>query len=321
MTETAGREQEVTQVDDGVWLIDLGFQGRSGVVAAYLLAGDGDLALIETGPTSTLPALLAGIRAAGFAPEHLTKALVTHIHLDHAGAAGPLALSYPSLTVYVHPFGAPHLVDPAKLVASATRIYGDQMDPLWGEVAPVPADRVVALEDEQALTVAGRRLRVLFTPGHAWHHVAYWDAAAGTAFTGDVGAIRMPGTAYVCPPTPPPDLDPVAWASSVDRLHALNARRLYLTHYGPVDDASVHLDRLLPELDAFVATGEEAIAAGADEAALTTLLHDRMAAGLGDVPPDVLTNLEWATPSYMAALGLIRYVTKRGRRGDEAAPC
>ena len=307
-------ETAVAQVDDRVWLIDLGFQGRRGVVAAYLLADEGDLALIETGPTSTLPALEEGIRAAGFALEQLTHLLITHIHLDHAGAAGPLARSLPHLRVFVHPIGAPHLVDPTRLVASATRIYGDQMGPLWGEVVPIAERQVVALGDGDVVNVAGRQLRAVFTPGHASHHVAYWDEAARSLFTGDVGGIRMPGTAYVCPPTPPPDLDPEAWAGSVERLRSLQARRLYLTHFGPFDDAASHLDRLLPELDVFLALGEEALAAGADQEALTARLHDRMAEQLGDALSDVLVNLEWATPSYMAALGLVRYLTKAARR-------
>ncbi len=308
-------EDVATQVDDGVWQLDLGFQGRRGVVAAYLLAGDGDLALIETGPSSTLPTLFAGIHAAGYAPEDLTHLLVTHIHLDHAGAAGPLARDLPNARVYVHPFGAPHMVDPAKLLASATRIYGDQMGPLWGEVAPIAAWQVVSLNDDEELRVAGRRLRVVFTPGHASHHVAYFDGESGAAYTGDVGGIRMPGTSYVAAPTPPPDLDPDAWRTSVDRLRGLNARRLYLTHFGVIDDAPVHLDRLIPDLDALIAIAEETLAAGGDQPTLTANIHAHLSAGLGDVHPDLLTNLEWSTPSYMAALGLTRYLTKRGTGG------
>lgn len=307
----------VTPLGEGQWLIDLGFQGRSGVIAAFLLAGNGEVALIETGPTTTLPALEAGIRAAGFAPEDVNKLLVTHIHLDHSGAAGPFVRAYPRATVYVHPIGAPHLVDPAKLVASATRIYGDRMEPLWGEVAPIPADRVVALADGEPLAVAGRVITPLFTPGHASHHVAYWDAASGTVFTGDVGGVRMPGTGYVCPPTPPPDLDFDAWAVSVDRLRALGARRICPTHFGPFDDVAAHLDQILPNLDDFQTIAADALAAGADQDTLTAHLHDHMAAALGDVPSDVLVNLEWATPSYMAAMGLTRWITKSRGRGVE----
>ena len=141
---------KAVEIGDGLWLLDLRFLGEPNVVAAYLIAGNGELALIETGPSSTLPALRAGIRAAGFEPEELTAILVTHIHLDHAGAAGVLVRECPEATVYVHPIGAPHMIDPSKLLASATRIYGDQMDRLWGEVLPIPAERIVAARGRRA---------------------------------------------------------------------------------------------------------------------------------------------------------------------------
>jgi glyoxylase-like metal-dependent hydrolase (beta-lactamase superfamily II) len=304
----------VTRLDEGLWIIDLGFQGRQEVITAYLLAGGGEVALVETGPTSTLPALIRGINAAGFEVRDLTAAFLTHIHLDHAGAAGVLARDNPNLAVYVHPFGAPHMIDPEKLIASATRIYGDRMEPLWGEIAPVPEDLVRPLKDGETVSTAGRTLTGIFTPGHANHHIAYWDAAAGIAFTGDVGGIRMPGTDYVCAPTPPPELDPAAWAESVARLRALNARRLLLTHYGPFEDVGSHLDQILPHLDDFVAIAEVALERGADQEELTRLLHEEMAAELGNVPEETLINLEWATPSYMAALGLTRFISKRAKQ-------
>jgi glyoxylase-like metal-dependent hydrolase (beta-lactamase superfamily II) len=304
-------DRAATQVEGGTWLLDLGFQERAEVVAAYLLASRDELALIETGPSSTLPNLRAAVRQAGFDLSMITKVLVTHIHLDHAGASGVLARENPDLMVYMHPVGAPHLIDPAKLVASATRIYGEQMEPLWGEVAPIPEAQVRSLIDGETLRVAGRDLRVLFTPGHASHHVVYDDAETGAAFTGDVGGVRMPGTGYNCPPAPPPDLDPAAWASSVERLRELGARRWYLTHFGPFDDADAHLEQILPNLDDLVQIGMSALDRGADHDELTALLHKHMAERLGEVPDGILTNLEWATPSYMAALGLIRLHRKR----------
>jgi glyoxylase-like metal-dependent hydrolase (beta-lactamase superfamily II) len=306
----------VVELGDGLWMVDLRFGGKPGVIAAYLLAGGGELALVETGPTSTLPALLDGIAAAGFDPGDLTAVLLTHIHLDHGGAAGVLLDRAPRATVRVHPRGLPHLVDPARLVASAGRIYGERMDELWGEVRPVPADRVAPLADGETLATAGRVITAVHTPGHASHHVAFWEPETGTAFTGDVGGIRMTGTDYVCAPTPPPDLDPDAWRESVARLRALDPRRLCLTHFGPFDGAAAHLDRLLPELDAFLAIGAESLAAGEDQRELTARLHARMAARLGPVPPATLDALEAATPSYMAAMGLTRYHTKTadGRR-------
>jgi len=313
VTETI--QANTVRLDEGLWQIDLGFQGTPEVIAAYLLAGNGELALIESGPSSTLPALRAGIAAAGFLVADLTAVLVTHIHLDHSGAAGVLLDEAPRAQVFVHPVGAPHLVDPARLVSSATRIYGDRMETLWGEVRPIPSEKVVALDDGQTVSLAGRVLAALHTPGHAGHHLTYWDAAAGVAFTGDVGGIHIPGTDYVCPPTPPPDLDPAAWRESIVRLDGLGARRLCLTHFGAVDDPASHLAAVAPELEAFLRLGDEAIDRGDDQATLTATLHARMLANLGDAPPEKLDRLEWATPSYMAAMGLTRWATKRRQAG------
>ena len=301
----------VTELGDGFWQIDLGFQERAGVIAVYLLAGEGQLALIETGPSSCLERLAAGIALTGHDIADLTHALVTHIHLDHAGAAGPLARGNPDLQVYVHPFGAPHMIDPSKLVASATRIYGDQMEPLWGEFAPIAEGQVHVLLDGELIKVAGRKLVAAFTPGHAHHHVAYVDLADRLAFTGDVGGVRMQGTAYVCPPTPPPDLDRERWWESIDRLQGLGLERLYLTHFGEFRDADRHLADLGPNLDEFLQIGTEALDAGVEPDELTRRLHERMARGLGEVHPGVMVNLEWATPSYMATLGLIRWHRKQ----------
>jgi glyoxylase-like metal-dependent hydrolase (beta-lactamase superfamily II) len=300
-----------TQIGDGLWQLDLGFQDRAGVIAAYLMAGDDQLALIETGPSSCLPNLRAAIAQTGHDLSDLTHALVTHIHLDHAGAAGPLARDNPDLRVFVHPFGAPHLIDPSKLVASATRIYGDQMEPLWGEFSPIAEPQVHVLMDGEVIKVAGRRLLTAFTPGHAHHHVAYIDLRDRLGFTGDVGGVRMQDTDYVAPPTPPPDLDREKWWVSIDRLQGFDLDRLYLTHFGEFKDVDRHLADLGRNLDEFLEIGTKALDADVEPDELTRQLHDRMARGLGDVHPGVLVNLEWATPSYMATLGLTRWHKKQ----------
>ena len=307
----------VTQLGDGLWLLDLGFQERAGVVAAYLLAGDDQLALIETGPSSCLGNLRAAVAQTGHNLADLTHALVTHIHLDHAGAAGPLARDIPELQVSVHPFGAPHMIDPSKLVSSAARIYGDQMAPRWGEFAPIAEPQVHALLDGEVIKVAGRRLLAAFTPGHAHHHVAYIDLAARLGFTGDVGGVRMQGTHYVAPPTPPPDLDRELWWQSIELLQGFNLDRLYLTHFGEFRDVDRHLADLGPNLDEFLEIGTRALDAGAEPDELTQQLHERMARALGDVHPGILVNLEWATPSYMATLGLIRWHKKHREAGGQ----
>jgi glyoxylase-like metal-dependent hydrolase (beta-lactamase superfamily II) len=223
--------------------LDHQYQGFPHGIASYVLS---DGTLVEAGPASTTPALLAGIRAAGYDPLRITRLFVTHIHLDHAGAAGVLLTRHlPNAQVFVHPKGAKHLIDPSKLVASAERLYGDRMGELWGEILPVPADRVVVIEDGETIG----SLRAIDTPGHAVHHHAYYEASSGTLFTGDVGGVRMPDSRYVRPPTPPPELDLDAWAVSVARLRQLAPRRLCLTHFGEFDDVAWHFDDLMSRLD------------------------------------------------------------------------
>jgi glyoxylase-like metal-dependent hydrolase (beta-lactamase superfamily II) len=305
----------VTQVDDRVWAIDLGFQGWDQVIYAYLLASPDELALIETGPASTLPALRAGIRAAGFDPAQLTKILVSHIHLDHSGGAGAIVREQPEVEVFVHPVGAPHLIDPARLVNSAGRLYGDRMDELWGEIVPVPQDRVVPLSDGETVEAAGHVLSVLFTPGHASHHVAYWDPDHGDVFTGDVGGVRMPRADYALPPAPPPDLAPDDWVLSVERLRQAGPSRLFLTHGGPFDDVADHLEQLMPNLDEVEAICRTAMQSGADDETVTSLIQENTERRIGQVAgddPGILQRYGWASPSFLSALGFRRLLTRRG---------
>ena len=305
------------QIDDGLWMIDLQFQGVPGVIAAWLLRGGGRTALIETGPSSTLPALRAGLAAAGTSLAELDDVIVTHIHLDHAGAASHVAQEAPQATIHVHPAGAPHLIDPARLWASASRIYGDQMETLWGDAGPVAANRVHAVADGERLAVAGRELTVLFTPGHAGHHIALHDPGRDAIFTGDAAGVRVPGSDYVCPPVPPPELDIPLWDQTISRLRDLGARRLFLTHFGASEDPD-HLTELTAHLDDFRDLARDVLGRGGDQADLTAALHDHVAAaiseraGLPEADPAVMRELELATPSYMAAMGLARYLTKAG---------
>jgi len=304
-----------TQIDERIWAIDLGFQGWDQVIHAYLLTAPDELALIETGPTTTLPALRAGIQAAGFDPARLTSILLTHIHLDHAGAAGTIVREQPDVRVFVHPVGAPHLVDPSRLVKSASRLYGDRMDALWGAVAAVPADRVVPLADGETLGVAGHVLSALYTPGHASHHVAYWDPDLAAIFTGDAGGVRMPGSAYALPPAPPPDLAPDEWAVSTERLRQTGAQRLVLTHGGPFEDVAEHLDQLMPNLSEVEEICRAAMSAGADDVEVTALLqaHTERRLGFPAVTvPGIVQRYGWASPSFLSALGFRRLLTRRG---------
>lgn len=298
-----------------VWCIDLGFQGRAGVVAAFLVTHPRGHTLIETGPSSTLAALEAGVTAAGARLDEVTQLLVTHVHLDHAGAAGTLLGRLPGARVYVHPRGAPHLVEPGRLMASATRIYGDRMEPLWGRVDPCPADRVVSLADGEEVQCGSRTLRALHTPGHAIHHMAFHDADGGSVFTGDVGGVRLPGTLHVRPPTPPPDIDVEAWHRSVDRLRSLAPSCLDLTHFGRFTDPGPHLDDLLHRLDALVKWAAERLARGDTPPAMTVALRVASATELDDEGVgDLAEAYELATPSGMTVDGVVRYLTRRPAR-------
>jgi glyoxylase-like metal-dependent hydrolase (beta-lactamase superfamily II) len=318
--ETFGQPGRVTDHGDGLWQIDLGFQEREGVIAAYLLRGDGDLALVETGPGSTLPHLLAGIRSAGFDPAEIRQIVVSHIHLDHSGAAGVLVRDHmPNATVRVHPIGAPHLIDPARLIASASRLYTGRMEALWGEIAPVPADRVVALEDGMPFEVGGRPLTALFTAGHASHHITLWDPTRSAAFTGDVGGVRMQHTQFNLPPAPPPEVNPDAWAVSAERMLNLGAERLFLTHGGLHTDVEAHLSQIVPNLAALKALAKEELLAGADHDQLTAAIHAWVSGQVGPVEPGIITNLEWASPSYLASFGLTRLLVKSGEVPDPKA--
>jgi glyoxylase-like metal-dependent hydrolase (beta-lactamase superfamily II) len=233
----------------GLSYVDLDFLGVPRVIATAVLHGPGGVALVDPGPSSTLPALRAGLEHAGIALADVTALLLTHIHLDHAGATGTLVREHPRLRVYVHEKGAPHLVNSEKLLASATRLYGDAMDRLWGEVRPVPAQAIVALTGGERIDAGGRALDVAYTPGHASHHVSYFTRDAGIAFVGDTAGIRLRPGGYVLPPTPPPDIDPDLWRGSLARIGEWQADTLFLTHFGPSSPPAPHLAELADHLD------------------------------------------------------------------------
>jgi glyoxylase-like metal-dependent hydrolase (beta-lactamase superfamily II) len=305
----------VTELAPGLHCIDLEFQSMPGVIASYLLSGGGEYALIETGPTTTLGALTDGLEQLGVSLEQIGSLLVTHIHLDHAGAAGVLIDRYPDMQLYVHEVGAPHLIDPARLMVSATRIYGDRMDTLWGEVLPVPARNVHVLTDGDIVSVASRDLKTLYTPGHAWHHVAYHDDSSGDMFTGDVAGVRLQACDTIRPPTPPPDIDLDTWHESLQRIRDAQPSRLLLTHFGPHTDVSSHLDGTARRLDAWADVVGQEYAKGRARDHIVEDLSAFAGAEMAtaDAVEDASSSLryELATPTYMSADGLIRYFRKR----------
>jgi glyoxylase-like metal-dependent hydrolase (beta-lactamase superfamily II) len=228
----------------GLSYFDLNFLGVPRIIATAVVHGPGGAAVVDPGPSSTLPAFRAALAAAGIAVADLRAVLLTHIHLDHAGATGTLVRENPGLWVFVHEKGAPHLLNPEKLIASATRLWGDEMDRLWGEFRPVPQDALVVLKGGERITEGGRDFDVAYTPGHASHHVSYFSADTGIAFVGDTAGIRLQPGGFIMPPTPPPDIDLEAWRDSLHRIAAWRADTVFVTHFGPHAPVGVHLTEM-----------------------------------------------------------------------------
>ena len=283
--------------------------GRPEVIAVFLVpCPEGGFVLLESGPGSTLPALERAIEEAGYAVDALRGVFVTHVHLDHAGAAGALSRRTGAF-VAVHPEGARHMADPSRLLASAARIYGDLMDTLWGTMVPVPPERLRTVAHGETVETGGLQVLALHTPGHARHHAA-WQVGGDIA-TGDVGGIRLPGWHHVLPPTPPPDIDIAAWLESVAILRQARPERLLVTHFGIFDDPEDHLDRLEEALHTWLATANEVVTGGGDAEALTAAL-DRLdrerleALGADEAAVEAYRR---ACPMAMNGAGLYRAVT------------
>ena len=234
-----------------VHTLDLYFRGKPELIASYLIPHQNGAVLIESGPGSTAKSLQAAVEAHGLRLENITDLLLTHIHLDHAGAAGWLARH--GARVHVHPVGAPHLRNPERLLASAGRIYGDQMDALWGEFLPVPAEQLVTHSDGEVFQIEELRFTALDTPGHATHHFAY--LLEDICFTGDIGGVRLPGIGHVRLPMPPPEFHLERWRQSLARLRQLDLSAIAPTHFGIFSDPQQHLDMLedaLNEIEAWI---------------------------------------------------------------------
>ena len=304
----------VTQLRAGTWQISHPFQGEHEIVGSYLIAGNNELAIIDPGPGSMIDSLLASIREAGFEPRDVTHILATHVHLDHAGATGSLVKQMPKAQVYVHGLGAPHLLDTTKVVASASRIFGERMKLLWGDIEPTPFDRLRVIEEGDTLNVAGRRLAVYYTPGHAIHHVIFFDSDSGELFAGDTAGVRLPGVDYVRPPTPPPDLDFEAWSNSIDLLKRLHPSVLYIGHFGAIDTIDSQLDRLRDRLYAWGDFVLSAMRDGKEETEIIEMLIEHakpelLQAAHGDTR--VLPRYEIATNYPMTVQGYMRYWRKK----------
>ena len=297
-----------------IHLVDTRHLGRPRIIASYLLdLGPGHgLAMVDCGPESVFGNLCDGIRALGRRPEEVKHLLLTHIHFDHAGGAWRWAREF-GTTVHVHPRGAPHLLDPAKLVASATRIYGDRMGRLWGNVGPIPAERLRTVEDDEVVTLGGGNTRItaLATPGHAPHHHAWWLGSEGALFAGDVAGVII-GNGPVVPPCPPPDIDVETWRTSLERLRGLGAANVYVTHFGRLDDPPRRFTELEERLEAWAGWMLEHLREGREEAGLVQTFEafvadELRAKGLSE---EEIEDYEQADPAFMSVAGLGRYWRK-----------
>jgi glyoxylase-like metal-dependent hydrolase (beta-lactamase superfamily II) len=275
--------------------LDLYYLGTPRVIGAYLLDTDDGPALFDCGPTSSLPGLRERITEHGLSLADVPHLLLSHIHLDHAGAAGVLVREHPRLQVYVSEIGAPHLVDPSRLERSARRLYGDAFDTLWGELAPVPEANVHVVGDR----VLG--LDCFPTPGHASHHVCYLGPD-GTLYAGDAAGVRIQPAHHILPVSPPPDVDVVAWHRTIDAIEARRPERLALIHFGVVEDSTDHLERLRRQLDLWATRVRD----GASEDEFVATARAELAADEDDPEP-----WERAAPLWQSYAGLRRYWDKR----------
>ena len=295
--------------------LDLNFQNKTHAIASYLIRDGDSVVLIESGPGSTLTSLAAGLSLQGLSFADVTHVLLTHIHLDHAGAAGRLA-GY-GAQVYVHPVGAPHLLNPEKLLASAGRIYGERMESLWGEFLPVPQDQLHVVEDAQEIQIGNLRFVALSTPGHAEHHHVY--LFEDVCFSGDVGGVRIPGYSYLRVPMPPPELHIEKWRATLKRLREQKFARIAPTHFGIYADPAWQLREVEKGLDAAERWLEQTMPAAppADE------LRARFSAWMEEegrqqgLDPDVVKAYGLANPLGMSADGLQRYWKKVRMAGRE----
>jgi len=287
--------------------LDTEFFGTTGLIASFLAPADGGFVLFDPGPASAVNALERRIEGAGFEPGDLRGVFATHVHLDHAGAAGVLSRQT-GCPVFVHPSGAPHMVDPGrKLLPSAERLYGDMMEPLWGKILGVPVESAHPVADGEVVKIGDLEVTARHTPGHAVHHIA-WQIGDAVA-AGDVAGVRFPGADHVLPPMPPPDIDVVAWRESLAIIRGLEPERLLLTHFGEFRDVARHLDELEDRLCRWTEIARRVVAEGGDRETLGTELGalDEAEMEAADVPVEAVERYRRLCPVKESSTGLYRY--------------
>jgi glyoxylase-like metal-dependent hydrolase (beta-lactamase superfamily II) len=291
---------------DNLWM------GRPRSIAAGLLETDGHRAIVDPGPGSTLETLRQQLQARGISVGNLDAILLTHIHLDHAGATGALVRENPGLAVYVHKNGAPHMIDPSKLLASAQRLWPNDLHQLFGETLPVPAENLRILEGGESLMLGSRRVEVVYTPGHASHHVSYFEKTEGVAFVGDTAGVRIKGNSFAMPATPPPDIDLGIWDTSFAAILERKPGRLFLTHFGYSDNPSEHILLFRERLHRWAAlTAEILRTATSDSAAMEAFMAATYAEVSEHLPAGEADHYAFSAGLNLSFLGLARYLRKR----------
>ena len=296
----------------GSTLIDLQHLSTHEAIATCVLESNGQLALLDPGPTACLHNLTQGLDSLGIAVSDLDIILLTHIHLDHAGATGTLFKQNPSLQVYVHERGTSHMIDPSRLIKSAARVFGDKFDRLWGDFESVPADHITSLHGGETISIGSRKLNVIYPPGHASHHVSYLDDSIGVAFVGDTAGIRISNRNCILPVTPPPDIDLEKWMVSIEKIREWQPELLFLTHFGIASPVNDHFESLIEAFQVWSKRVERQLAGpGSDEEhaiAFARRLRDEVATQLGE--SDAI-RYEMSTASKMSWYGLARYLRKK----------
>lgn len=298
---------KITTLDDH-WM------GRPRSIATALLESDGHRAIVDPGPGSTLDTLRKGLGAHGVSVHDLDAILLTHIHLDHAGSSGALAKENPRVAVYVHKLGAPHMMDPAKLLASAARLWPDNLDELFGEVLPVAESNLRILEGGETITLGSRKIEVAYTPGHASHHVSYFDNVEGVAFVGDTTGIRIEGHSYVMPATPPPDIDLRLWDSSFATILERKPKRLFLTHFGFSENPAAHMAQFRERLHRWMETTEKILQTAKSDSGAMDSFMAAMRAEIGEhLPAEEVEQYVATAGLNLSFLGLARHARKRAQ--------
>ena len=289
---------------ENIKIIDLHFQKTKDAIASFLVETSDGPILIETGPASTFDQLSRGVSKCGYSLDEIKHVLLTHIHFDHAGAAWKLAEA--GAKIYVHPFGVPHLAAPEKLWNSASQIYGDDMDRLWGKMKPIPSNQLVSVEDKQEFEIGTTKIKSLHTPGHAVHHIA-WKMGE-IIFTGDVAGVKI-GNGPVVPPCPPPDIHIENWKKSLAIIKSEKPKELYLTHFGIIDEVDFHLDSLSYILDDWSAWIKPYFEKNIDQSKVVPIFMEYSKSQFlkEGCSKEIIQTYEYANPSWMSVAGLYRY--------------